>query len=346
MKSQVDGSLDFFRSAFDNFQTALSCAGEIRRFYRLAGFTICLKFAGDAMVEPLTAALGHLEVELSESWDYSICIWDGFSTKTPLLSFPWAPNRYALRGEVLGYDCVRVHTVVDIHTRVLHLFDREENLGLYWISDFRRLPWWINGSPLQLHLHWWMQTRGYQLTHAASVGDERGGILLAGKGGSGKSTTALACMREGMKYVSEDYCLLSPPTNEVWAYSVYNSAKLEENTLRWFPQLKEKVVNPNRNKEEKAFLFHHEFQPEKLLLGCPLKALVALKIGEGSESRLEPLSHREAVTALSVSTMWQLTHTGPVVFDHLKRVAEKLPCYRLLLGTDLTQGAQIIGSLL
>jgi hypothetical protein len=235
--------------------------------------------------------------------------------------------------------------VLDIHTKVLHVIDKKQKLALYWINDTADLPWWIGGSPLQLILHWWMSSLGIQLTHAAAIGYPEGGVLLAGKSGSGKSTTSLACMKQGMKYISEDYCLLSD-LPEICAFSVYNSAKITGKTLELFPELEKRVENLSRTPEDKAFLFHQKFQPEKILLGCPLKAVIALNIVDSEDSRLQPILSHDALAALSVSTMWQLTHTGPSVFNHLKRVTESLPCYRLHLGRDLTQSPELIGGLL
>ena len=338
--------LQFFDVASQNFHTAASKAGEVRLYYSLVGLTFCLNFAGNSMIDALTPALKHLEVEnFSGSCALTICIWDSVSTDTPPIEFPWGAEDQQFRGEVNGYSSDRIHVVVDIHTKALNVLDHERNVALYWIKDQQDLPWWIGGSPLQLILHWWMRAKGYQLTHAAAVGYPNGGVLLTGKSGSGKSTTALACMKAGMKYVSEDYCFLSD-LPEIWAYSIYNSSKIGEKTLQWFPELSQFVTNSNRAKEDKAFLFHHQFQPENILAGCPIKALVTLKIGEGQRGWIEPIDATEALAALSMTTLWQLTHTGPVVFHHLRKITEALPCYRLHLGEDLMHTADLIGELL
>lgn len=341
----ISQSRAFFDLAYNHFQESLLQKEEIVSYYQLAGLTFCLKFAGSAMVDALTRAIKHLEISPLKRCDLTICLFDSKSTKTPCIAFPWSHHYYDIRGEVIQYNCDRIYTVVDIHTKVLNLFDKEQGLAIYWIHDAKDLPWWIGGSPLQLILHWWMRGHGYQLTHAAAVGFLEGGVLLAGKSGSGKSTTTLACMRAGMHYVSEDYCLIGD-LPDMWTYCVYNSAKIEEETLQWFPELKSHISNTERLPREKAFLFHHQFQPEKILPKCPLKALVSLKIEEAQDSYLEPIDTYQAVTALSTSTLWQLTHTGPSAFCHLKRIAESLPCYLLHLGSDLMQAPKLIESLL
>ncbi|MBP9841152.1 MAG: hypothetical protein KBC64_01855 [Simkaniaceae bacterium] len=341
----ITPSRTFFDLAYHHFQDSLLHTEEIRRYYQLANLTFCLRFAGNAMVDTLTRALKHLEITQPDSCSLTICLWDSQSTHTPCLAFPWASHTYDMRGEVIQYNSDQIYTVVDIHTKVLHLFDQERQLALYWINDSRDLPWWVGGSPLQLILHWWMRVNGHQLTHAAAVGFPEGCVVLAGKSGAGKSTTTLACMDAGMHYISEDYCLLSQAP-ESWAYSVYNSAKIEDKTLEWFPKLKNHLSNPHRRPGEKAFFFHHEFQPKKIIAGGPVKALITLKIEATVNSWLEPIHSHQALAALSATTLWQLTHTGPAVFLHLKQVAESLPCYFLHLGSDLRQAPKLIEALL
>lgn len=341
----LENSLRFFDSAHENFLATVSHSQGIKRFYKVAGFTVCLYFAGAALVDFLTPALQHLQTEDEENVALTICIWDGVSTGAPSLEFPWPRNSFALHGNVIGYDNERVHTVFDAHLKILQVFHKERNLALYWIQDLQKTPWWIGTSPLLFILHWWMNTKGYQLTHAGAVGYPEAGILFAGKSGAGKSTTSLSCMKAGMKYVSEDYCVLSDAP-EIRAHSLYNSAKITEKTAGLFPELRQYIENPEHPKEDKAFFFHHKFQPNNILSSFPLKALITLKIFDAQDSWLEPIEPSDALAALSATTLWQLSHTGPSVFKHLRRVAEALPCYRLHLGRDLAQPPKLIERLL
>lgn len=335
--------LDFFNSVQQRFLAALS--QERQFFYRLAQFTFCLRFAGDSLIDSLTPALEHLRIDPLEECDLTICIWDSASTHTDPIAFPWPQNAHAVRGETLGYSDERIHTVAGDATKALHLFDKERRLALYWIQDAKQLPWWVAGSPLLQIFHWWMDLRGHQLTHAAAVGHPQGGVLLSGKSGSGKSTTALACMKAGMHYVSEDYCVIRNRP-DIWAYSLFNSAKIQEKTLSWFPELSRQVENKERPREDKAFFFHHKFQPERVLHGFPLKALIALQVGKNKESRLEAVPPQEVIAPLIGSTLWQLTHTSPATVAYLKSVAEALPCYKLHLGHDLAEPPKLIEALL
>ncbi|PIZ04602.1 MAG: hypothetical protein COY58_02295 [Gammaproteobacteria bacterium CG_4_10_14_0_8_um_filter_38_16] len=338
-------SVDFFELAHQNFLGAVSRAQKTKRFYQLAGLSFCVQFAGDEMMHRLTPALQHLAINQRASCDLTICVWDSVSTQTPVIPLPTAHQDYALRGEILKYNNDRIYALLDIHTKVLHLYDKERNIALYYIHDARKLPWWIGGSPFLPILHWWMRTHTYQFVHAAVVGYPENGILFSGKSGTGKSTTALACMKAGMKLVSEDYCVVSDLPNVI-AHSIYNSAKIEEKTLNWFPEIKTHITNINRSINEKAFIYHHQFQPEKILLHCPIKAIVILKIENSKKSWLEPIDSHSALTSLSVSTMWQLTHSGLTTLTHLKKLVSTLQCYQLHVGSNVMQAPALLETIL
>ena len=337
----MEPSLSFFEQAEENFLRAIAASDQIVKYYRLLHFTICLKFAGPVFVDSLTSALSHLEIEKADRSDLTICVWDSFSTKTAPIEFPWSQYLCDIRGEVRGYNSDRIYTLVDIHTKVLNLFDREKNLALYWIKDHRQLPWWAGGSPFQFIFHWWLRLNGFQLTHSAAVGRPEGGVLLAGKSGSGKSTTALSCLKAKMKVVSEDYCFLGD-LPDISAFNLYNSVKIDDTTLNWFPEFKKEIANVNRKSGEKALLYCRE----NILPKLPLKALLLPKIRQTDESSLEPIDFSKAIGSLSISTLWQLPRAGTAAFLHLKRISEALPCYLLNLGRDLSEPPRLIESLL
>jgi hypothetical protein len=119
--------------------------------------------------------------------------------------------------------------------------------------------------------------------------------------------------------------------------------KVDEKTLSFFPELRGQIFNRDRQKEEKAFIYRQACQ---LLYQCPIHAILSLQVDNREESVLEPIESQEVIAPLTVSTLWQLTHTGTSTFTHLKRLAEALPCYRLRLGRDLTTAPQLIRGLL
>ena len=78
-----------------------------------------------------------------------------------------------------------------------------------------------------------MEASGRQLVHAAAVGTDEGALLITGRGGVGKSTTALACLEAGMQFLGDDYVVVGlDPEPQV--YRLYGSAKLTSNSSSAF----------------------------------------------------------------------------------------------------------------
>ena len=87
------------------------------------------------------------------------------------------------------------------------------------LEDASRLPPWERACPLRALLTWWAAPERLLMAHGAAVGSGEGALLLAGPGGSGKSTTALAC------FVEPAWLWLSFTTCPVFfLYSPMNSA--------------------------------------------------------------------------------------------------------------------------
>jgi len=332
----TDGAIEFFERVFCYFRMAENSVGTIERFYDIAGHTVCLRFAGDALISQLTPAFEHLAVKTPVTPEFTICIADSQSSGLPLKIPHWKSDDYLPRGEVASYSDERFYTIYNFHTGAINLIDLEKNIAIFWTRGINYLPWWISGSPLQRIINCWMIKQGKQLTHAGAVGTAEGGVLLAGKSGSGKSTTSLACLEHGLSYVSEDYCLIE--TNpKPYVYSVYNSAKLEPHTLTMFPHLKDKTFNPNRKAHEKAFLFQQQIYPERMIKGFPIRAVLLPKITGNKKTELKPASIVEGLLALTPSTFFQLSNCWQESMNSFKALLKQTPCYHLELSSDLTE---------
>src|SRR5579871_5986281 len=77
--------LAYFQMVHEGYRRAEQAAGgPLTRFYSLGGSTVCLRFAGPALLHHLTPALAHLETGPVDVPALTICLWDSASTKTPL----------------------------------------------------------------------------------------------------------------------------------------------------------------------------------------------------------------------------------------------------------------------
>ena len=95
--------------------------------------------------------------------------------------------------------------------------------------------------------------------HAAAVGQMGSGALLVGKGGSGKSTSALGSLASGWRYIGDDYCLLA--LNGIpQIHSLCTSAKLNAYHLENFPTLLSAISNSKELTSETAILYLHQHE--------------------------------------------------------------------------------------
>lgn len=347
----------FFQTSYQMFQKAEQITGNsIERFYDVGGESICLRFAGPSLVPYITAALEHLSEKASTAPSLTVCIWDDVSTQTQMPPPPWLgyslynPNGnprsiYTRRGDVLGYNNPRIYTAYNWGANVLSILDKKQNLALHWTHNARQLPSYETTAPLRQILHWWGNHHERQLIHGGAVGTSEGGVLLAGKGGTGKSTTALTCLNSDMAYVSDDYCLIT--TKPIpYAYSIYSSAKLNKEDLQRNSHLMPAMSTMNCIDTEKAVFFLHPHFENKIVAGFPVRAILLPRITGGPETAIKPASPMEGLKALSLSTISQLARAGDTSLKIMKQLVDQVPCYFLELGTNFSKIPTVILNLL
>lgn len=330
---QASRSVEYFESVYELFKSSQQVTGPVERSYIIGGYRIRLSFAGAALLS-LTRALEHLAADDHSTPDLTICLWDSESTGQRMIARPWQEDDFLARGVIQGYNTERIYTAFQHGSGAVSVLDKERNLAVFWAPD-HRLPYWEYGSPLRTILHWWLLNRDLQLVHAAAVGNANGGVLIGGKGGSGKSTTALACLESNLSYVGDDYTLLGIDSGPV-VHSLYNSAKLNSDQVQRFPALVPRIANPERLADEKALLFVSEHDPAKVAARLPVRAILLPRVTGLPETRLKRVSVAMTLAALAPSTIFQLPRAGNEAFKFLAAFARQLPCFSLEAGTDLS----------
>lgn len=200
---------------------------------RFADRRVQLRFADDALVDALLRPLASRVETRSGPIDATISIWESRRSADPL-PVAWRDVDVNAGGLVRGADGERV---VGVYAGwgAFTLVDLERSRILVRVPDARTMPWWERATPLRASLFWALGGAGRHLVHAGAVGDlERGGALLAGSGGSGKTTVALACLQAGMRYVGDDYLLLRSGAPTV-AHNLYTTAKIDARHRACFP---------------------------------------------------------------------------------------------------------------
>jgi hypothetical protein len=325
----------YFTAVYDACQQGATAAGGfIDRYYLIGGRAVRLRYAGPALTTKLTQAFAHLASGEVQSPALTVYLWDSGTTRQAVPAPPWQLDDYVARGEISGYNTARFHTVYQLGSDTLSLFDAVTSTAIFWVRDVSCIQWYEIAAPIRAILHWWAGSNGLQLVHAGAVGTTDGGVVITGKGGVGKSTTTLACLEAGLLYAGDDYVLLEAAPAP-FVHSLYGSAKLDSDALQRVPHLSPTINNHNRQGDEKAVLFLRENYGGRMTAGFPVKAILIPHITGRCETSLQPISIVAALKALAPSTIFQLPGAGEAAFQRLAEFAQKVPAYRLNLGTDL-----------
>jgi hypothetical protein len=328
------------RAAFDD---AAAQAGTLERRYRIAGRCVRLRFAGSRLAELLTPALAHAADESATAPDLTVLLTDSGSAGVSLPRPGWAAEDYWHRGEVLADGSDRVRVAFDQGAAAVSLLDRDAGTAVYWALDGS--PAYERAAPLRTILSWWLEPNGLQLAHGGAVGTAGDGVLLAGRGGAGKSTTALACALAGMDFLGDDYVAVSP-AGVLAAYGTYSSAKVSARTLALLPELAPLVAIGETPEEEKSVLFLSPRLSAQLKPKLELRAVVIPVVSDRGRAHLTPMSPAAAYRDLALSTVYQLPGAGQGTFQRLASLLRELPAWKLELGPDPLDAAAALRAFL
>jgi hypothetical protein len=333
---------DFFAETIERFECAARRVGLHERWYSIAGAPLRLRFAGESLVPLMTPAMAHLAIEPQKEAALTVSFFDTESTGTPMLRPRWGRDSYGAKGEITGYNTDRVRTTYQPGEDILRMIDRQRRQAVYWTPTFRLVRWWEVSFPLRTILHWWCIGQPLQTVHAGAVGTATGGgVLIAGRSGSGKSTATLACLFDGLLYAGDDYVLVRCAPVP-WVYSLYSTAKVEPSNLELLPGLRPFLHNPGHLDTQKAMVFLHRSHPESLTSGLPLKAIFLPRVTGRRETSLRPAAPAQALLTLAPTTLNHLPGAGDEAFQKMSSLVKQVPCYHLEAGTDLPQIPRLV----
>ena len=340
-------AVTFFDEVLEKFEEACekSAEGLMERYYEIGGYTLCLKYCGSALMDHVSPSLEHGLRPASDTPDLTICLWDSASGNTEMVPPPWATKEFEHQGEIISFNNEHIATLFQPGEDTLNLLDFSRDLGIFWRRDAINVPYYLTGAPLRSILHWWMSNNGRQFIHGAAVGRESGGVLLVGKGGSGKSTAAISCLNSNLSYVGDDYCLMALDP-EPYVYSLYNSAKLDFDHFDRFPQLVPYLHNQHPSEEDKGLVILQRHFPEKLISGFTIKAVLIPRVLGNAQSQIHRTSAASALAALAPSTLFQLTRNRELSFRRISQLVKTVPAFVLDSGTNIQSIPAVIETLL
>jgi hypothetical protein len=324
----------YFDDAVTLFDRAVARTGAgPDRTLVIGGHPAHLRFAGSSVALRVLRALAHLPCHETLAPALTVRLWDLESTGVILPPPPWDAVDFNERGNARSFSDERFSLSFERRTDVFSAVDNARQLAIYWTRDADALPNFTTAAPMQRLLQGWLRTHGLFVLHAAAIGRPDAGMLLAGRSGSGKSTTALQALESDLLYAGDDYALVQGDPRPL-AHSLYNSAKLNVDALDRLPALRASVTNPDRLGVEKALVFL-DAAADRLARSFPLRAIVLPHVTAQRRSVVTPTSPLAAYRAIGPDTAFtMLGGDAHGALRMIRKLVHELPCYTLALGTD------------
>jgi hypothetical protein len=331
----------FFAQLLEGFARSCARTGEIMRDCCVAGTCVRLRFAGKALTPSILPGLANPVFSAGSEPSCEIFLWDSESTGVSLEGSPRRWRDFTGRGNIWGFDSPRYRSAFQWGMGAVNVMDRETRQAVFWVPSDKHLPAWALASPLRSILSWWMELNGRQLVHAAAVGQGDRAVLIPGRGGSGKSSTALTCLMDGMDFVADDYLAVALDP-EPCVYRLYSTAKLDRQDLGLYRDVVARCRTIDEPGFDKVVLFLEDGYREQLREKLPLKLVLRPYLSGVPETTLGPVEAREIERALAAETLVQLPHVGDHTVEVLDRLSREVLRAAIYLGTDRARIATVI----
>jgi hypothetical protein len=309
--------------------------------YRIAGKTLSFRFLDPRVKEQLSPAFHHLSTHQLNPPDLTVFLDGAMSCSTDLPRvMEW--DGWGER-DVWVVKVAEMMLIIQSNAQIVGALDCLNNTG-YWLDIHERgVNYLERTAPMLPLLTFWFGSMGQFLCHGAAVGSDNGGVLIVGAGGAGKTTTALACLEAGMKYLGDDRCLLSMGEFP-HIHSLYGTAKLADITR--FPEF-EAVIDTNGKQSEEKSLYHlHRLPRSGLHAGFPLRAILMARIENRQETTISSASEARAFLALAASGALHMPEMRKNALRIFDSAARRLPVYDLRLGRNIRSTPDVIRQLL
>ncbi len=236
--------------------------------------------------------------------------------------------------------------LIDFHGMARVAVDTEEAISWGFVKPCcLEEESWLSDALLQ-PVYEFLRRRGLYLLHSGAVAAGGRGVLIAGNSGVGKTTAALHLASAGFNFLCDDGCFVraSGPGFEVLSFpqrvTVYaaNVADLPEFEF---------LQGGGRSGGRKEGFKVEEVYPHSIVNSAELKAIVFPSWEPDGESQMEVMSQRRAVTEMLPLTLASLAmDTARSHFEFTVGLLEKIPVFRLRLGSDKGKWSEIVRKLL
>jgi len=323
--------------AFD----AARAAGRETTFeavYVLANRRVRFRIVGSELAAAVSRPFSHLLDGTCTGGLADLCVdlWDEEATgvAAPALDKPGDLTLTAPEGAELVVCDAQLLTYQFAQTRTW--FNRSAPRILGAVTSGQRLSLQECSKPLQVPLGLWLSDCGVQPIHGGLVATERGGVLLLGANGAGKSTCAALCVSAGLTYLGDDFVAFSQESDGSFTgHSVFGAGRMVPEQMHRFPEVLPHTIPGRPPDEPKALVLWSSAYPARVARSVPLRAIALPRVVGAEDTRCARTSKADALRAFVSGSLFT-TVPGPDrrTVNRLARLIERVPAYRLDLGRD------------
>jgi hypothetical protein len=324
---------DGYAAAVEQFDRARRAGAPmtVRRF-DIADRRVVLRVVGPHLADAFTAPWSHLEsTDEGGPADLHIDLWHARETGiAPVDTGDGidAASRFPFRASTDD----RILAARQLQTSVW--FDRAAAHLVGVVMDVDRRALYETARPVELPILVWLRDQGVPLVHAAFVAHDGRGVLILGRSGSGKSTLAARCVAEGWTFLGDDKLALSSAGDGFVGHSLTSSLHVDGNTLVRVPVLAPYAVAPSLAVDDKSHVPVGRWAPGQLARSAAVSALVIPRFELEGADGVRPAGRRDALLALSLSTLLSLPIAARRSLDSLGSLAERVPAFVVSLKPD------------
>jgi len=325
-----------FASALGALETFAMPAGACEQRLAIAGVNLRMRLSTRHLADSSLRALAHHAVaeDCASAPDLTVLVLDRDVPGNPLRDlFPAATSAPPMgyRVERWSYDGAAGRGLLHEGFRTLFLWDREHGRAAVWLGEAGELPYHLVALPLLPILSWAFAARGFAVVHAAAVATAGGALLIGGRSGTGKSTTALACLDAGLGFLGDDMCVIEPGDPPI-VHSLFCSAKLDPPDTARFPALAPALVQGSGPGWEKSVYLFDRHLARGVVRDAPLAGVAIPRRDAGPAVRLSP---RQGFLAMAPNTAFQLPGAAQASCAGVKEIVSKVPVHSVGVGETI-----------
>jgi hypothetical protein len=279
-----------------------------------------------------------------------ISAWDRADTGIGCPGFPLVPDRTDVLGPGLMFQYRAGQLLRYERSTIVKCLDRQRRELFLCVQDAAQLGLNDRTRPFEHFLRAWAHDRALHVLHAGLVAQNGRGVLLAGRGGSGKSTTAIASALGGLDFLGDDFVATAVTPHGWCGHALYNTVRVERSGLDRFPALRGPSTAPMYARDGDKFLVYMSdvlgASPTRHVASTRLAAIVVPTIAGTGATFVRSASRGEILRRLVPSTLLRALGGGASSFSHMTDMVRQLPCYELVLGASLDAVPALVHDLL